>query len=64
MKQNVCGNDRIARFIAAGALFTYGLKKHSWLGLLGLIPLFNGVFRFCLINSLLGINTCKKKLTT
>jgi p-aminobenzoyl-glutamate transporter AbgT len=61
MQCNVGGIDRILR-IAVGALLvvlaitgTVG----AW-GYLGLIPLATGIFRFCGVYPLLGINTANK----
>lgn len=61
MKSNVGTLDRSLR-IAAG-LVLIGLSLSGVIGLWGLIgvvPLATGVFRFCPVYPLLGINTCKK----
>lgn len=59
MKLNVGGIDRLLR-IAAGivllaltAMGTIGL----W-GLVGIVPLTTGLFRFCPVYGLIGLNTC------
>ena len=60
MKSNVGTLDRSLR-IAAG-LVLIGLSLSGVIGLWGLIgvvPLATGVFRYCPASPLLGINTCK-----
>ena len=59
MKCNVGGIDRILRIsvgIVLVALAANGIV--GWWGLLGLIPLATGIFRFCPAYPLLGINSC------
>ena len=61
MKANVGTIDRSLR-IAAG-LILIGLSLSGAIGLWGLIgvvPLATGLFRFCPAYPLLGISTCKK----
>lgn len=59
MKSNVGGIDRILRIavglvlIALAATGTVG----AW-GWIGVVPLATGLFRFCGLYTLLGINTC------
>lgn len=59
MKANVGGLDRLLR-VAAGVVLlaltatgTIGL----W-GLVGIVPLATGLFRFCPLYGLIGLNTC------
>jgi hypothetical protein len=62
MKTNVGTLDRSLR-IAAG-LVLIGLSLSGVIGLWGLIgvvPLATGIFRFCPAYPLLGINTCKSR---
>ncbi|CAM5212812.1 YgaP family membrane protein [Alishewanella longhuensis] len=60
MQINVGAIDRIIRvvagivLIALAAIGTIGL----W-GWIGVVPLLTGLFNFCPLYSLLGINTCK-----
>ena len=62
MKTNVGGIDRILRIlagvilIALAALGTIG----PW-GYIGIVPLATGLFRFCPVYTLLGLNTCPMK---
>ena len=62
MKANVGTLDRSLR-IAAG-LILLGLSLSGVIGLwglIGIVPLATGLFRFCPLYPLLGINTCKTK---
>lgn len=61
MKANVGTLDRSLR-IAAG-LILLGLSLSGVIGLwglIGIVPLATGLFRFCPAYPLLGISTCKK----
>lgn len=61
MKANVGGIDRILRIVIGLAILSLILFIEGdarWWGLVGLIPLATGVFRFCGLYTLLGINTC------
>ena len=62
MKINVGGIDRILRILVGVvlvALAATGLV--GWWGWLGVLPLATGLFRFCPVYLLLGINTCPLK---
>jgi hypothetical protein len=59
MKCNVGGIDRVLR-IAAG-LILIGLAASNVVGLwawIGIVPLATGLFRFCPLYPVLGINSC------
>lgn len=61
MEANVGGIDKSVRIVAGVALlallfFVEGNAR--WWGLLGLIPLFTGLFGYCPLYSLFGMNTC------
>ncbi|ELV09104.1 hypothetical protein B9T11_01930 [Wohlfahrtiimonas chitiniclastica] len=62
MKKNIGSVDSILRIIVG--LFVLSLifwgPKSLW-GLVGLVPLFTGIFRYCPLYPVLGINTCCKK---
>ena len=60
MKVNVGGTDRLLRVIAG--LVLIGLTLMGIIGVwgwIGLILLATGIFSFCPVYGLLGINTCK-----
>ena len=62
--QNVGGIDRLLRFILSiPFLFILFYVDSNWryIGLIGLVFLFNGLTRFCFINRIMGINTCQIK---
>jgi hypothetical protein len=61
MKANVGSVDRVLRFVAGCALLGAGLYFKSWWGLVGLVPLFTAVFRFCPAYVPFGLTTCPAK---
>jgi membrane-associated protease RseP (regulator of RpoE activity) len=62
MKANVGGPDKIIRVAAGVALIAFTLLGiiGAW-GWIGLVPLLTGLFNFCPLYSLIGVNTCKIK---
>jgi hypothetical protein len=61
---NVGGIDRILRIVvglAVLALFFVLEGNARYWALLGFVPLFTGVFRYCPAYSLIGVNTCPMK---
>ena len=63
MKQNVGNTDRWVRIVLGVALLSLIVFLNGgirWIGLIGLIPLITGLFNFCPIYALLGINTKSK----
>ncbi|MCL2590036.1 MAG: DUF2892 domain-containing protein [Betaproteobacteria bacterium] len=58
MKCNVGCTDRILRIVVGIVLIALvALGKVGWWGWLGVIPLATGLFRFCPLYTLLGMNT-------
>ncbi|GAB4125650.1 MAG: DUF2892 domain-containing protein [Sideroxydans sp.] len=59
MKANVGGMDRILRIVAGLVLIGLTLAGviDVW-GWIGIVPLVTGLFKFCPLYSLLGMNTC------
>ena len=59
MKLNVGGIDRILRIIAGLALIGATLSGMIgvW-GWIGVVPLVTGLFKFCPLYTMLGMNTC------
>ena len=57
MKTNIGSVDRIIRLVIGFALLSGGLVLHSWLGLVGLVPILTAVVRFCPAYLPFGINT-------
>lgn len=59
MKFNVGGIDRILRIVLGVVLI--GLAATGtvgWWGYIGVVPLVTGLFRFCPLYSVVGMNTC------
>jgi hypothetical protein len=61
MKANVGGLDKWLRIAVGLALIAWALLGGPGWAWLGLIPLATGVFNFCGLYALLGINTCPMK---
>ena len=64
MAANVGGIDRTLRIvvgIVVLALFFVLEGNARYWALLGFVPLFTGLFRFCPVYPLLGISTCPMK---
>jgi hypothetical protein len=62
MTANVGGLDRIFRIVVGLALLSLVFVGPQTLwGLVGLVPLLTGLFRFCPAYGLLGVNTCGLK---
>lgn len=61
MTCNVGNTDRAIRIILGVVIIVLGIIFDSWWGLIGLIPLLTGIFRFCALYIPLGISTSKRK---
>lgn len=59
MKVNVGSTDRMLRIIAGIVIIALGVYSQSWWGIIGLVPLLTGLFRFCPLYTMLGMNSCK-----
>ncbi|MGO2018968.1 MAG: YgaP family membrane protein [Psychrobacter sp.] len=57
---NVGSTDRTLRIIAGVVIIAVGFYYQSWWGVVGLVPLLTGLFRFCPLYKMLGANTCKR----
>ena len=64
MNANVGGIDRVLRIVVGIALlslfFILEGNARYW-GLIGIVPILTGTFRFCPAYTLLGVNTCPMK---
>ncbi|QFY89503.1 DUF2892 domain-containing protein [Magnetovirga frankeli] len=58
MKANVGGIDRILRIVVGLALIAWALLGGPVSAWIGVVPLATGLFRFCALYPLLGLNTC------
>jgi len=62
MKSNVGSLDSIIRIVIGLGIAIGGIIFESYWGLIGIPILATGVFRYCLLYPLLGINTIEKGL--
>ena len=60
MKKNIGLTDRLIRVIIGFIIALLGLIFNSWMGLLGVVLIATGLFKFCLLYELLKISTIKK----
>lgn len=60
MEINVGSTERLLRIIVGVVIIGLGLYLQSWWGVVGIIPLLTGLFRFCPLYKMLGMNTCKR----
>ncbi|MDX1283440.1 MAG: DUF2892 domain-containing protein [Draconibacterium sp.] len=61
MKCNVGSVDRLLRIIVGLLIAIVGVIFDSWWGLVGLVPLATGLFKFCPLYVPLKISTSKKE---
>ncbi len=61
MKANVGGIDKLLRIGAGIGLIAWALLGGPVWGWIGVLPLATGLFNFCPLYSLIGINTCPVK---
>ena len=58
MKQNEGSIDRLARVLLGSVLLSlFFFGPHTWLGLLGIIPIFTGAVGFCPLYRVFGLST-------
>ena len=60
MKINVGSTERMLRVITGIIIIGVGVYYQSWWGVIGVVPLLTGLFRFCPLYSILGMNTCQR----
>ena len=64
-KSNVGGIDRVLRIVAGLVLlalfFVYPDAPWRYFALIGIIPLFTGLFGTCPLYSVIGLSTCPVK---
>lgn len=58
MKCNVGSKDRIIRIVLGIIVIIIGIYFQSWWGLIGILILLTGIFRFCLAYIPFGFSTC------
>lgn len=60
MQINIGNNERVVRIIVGVIIIGLGVYFQSLWGIIGLVPLLTGIFRFCPLYTMLGMNTCKR----
>ena len=60
MKCNVGKSDRVIRIVLGVVIGAAGLYFNSWLGLIGIIPIFTAAINWCPLYLPFGIKTCKE----
>lgn len=60
MKCNVGATDRLIRIIVGLILAIAGVIFDSWWGLIGIVPLATGLFKFCPLYLPFNLSTAKK----
>jgi hypothetical protein len=60
MKANVGGVDKWLRIAAGLALIAWALAGGPAWAWIGVVPLATGLFNFCPVYRLLGMNTCRR----
>jgi hypothetical protein len=58
MKTNVGSIDRVLRILIGCAILGAGYYYKNWLGLIGIVPVLTGIFRFCPAYVPFGLSTC------
>lgn len=61
MKCNVGSVDRLVRIVVGLIIAIAGVVFDSWWGLIGIIPIATGLFKFCPLYLPLNISTAKKE---
>ena len=61
LKTNVGPLDRLIRISLGLIIAILGIVFNSWWGLVGVLLIATGLFKFCLLYLPFGINTAKKK---
>ena len=59
MKANVGGVDKVLRMVRGVALIAWAAMGGPAWAWIGVVPLLTGLFNFCPLYALLGMNTCK-----
>jgi len=61
MKQNVGGIDRILRLVVGLGLIGWGVVTQNMWGLIGIVPVFTAVIKWCPAYLPFGLSSCKIK---
>ncbi len=58
MSCNVGGVDRTLRIVLGVVILAAGFYFKSWWGLVGIVPLFTAIVRWCPLYAPFGLSTC------
>jgi len=61
MKKNVGGADKIIRYILGAGIIGVGIYFDSWLGVIGVIPIFTALIGWCPFYIPINLSTNKNK---
>lgn len=61
MKKNVGSTDKVVRIVLGLIIIALGINYQSWLGIIGLVPIFTALIGWCPAYLPFGISTCKTK---
>ncbi len=61
MKCNVGTTDRAIRVILGLVIIGLGIVYNSWLGAIGVVPIFTAAIGWCPLYLPIGMSTCKTK---
>lgn len=61
MKRNVGNVDRMIRILLGLVIIASGFYFNSWLGAIGIIPLFTATVGWCPLYLPFGLSTCSTK---
>lgn len=61
MKANVGQTDKVLRIVLGLALIVWALMGGPLWAWIGVVPLATGLFNFCPLYALLGIDSCKAR---
>jgi len=61
MKSNVGKTDKIIRVVIGVGIIAAGFIFKSWLGVIGIIPLFTALIGWCPLYLPCGLSSCKNK---
>lgn len=61
MKCNVGKTEQIIRILLGITIVSLGVYYKNWWGVIGLAPIITGIIRYCPLNDILGVSTCKNR---
>jgi hypothetical protein len=59
MKCNVGKTEKTIRIAIGVIIILLGLYFKSWSGIIGIAPIVTGIMRYCPLNEVIGVSSCK-----